>query len=302
MRAIVFNQFGGPEVLHETSVDLPVPGPGQVRVRVAAAGVNALDGKIRSGVLEQVFPTALPAVPGRELSGTVDALGEGVTTVAVGDEVLGWADTGSYAEFALSSQFAVKPSGLSFEQAAALPVAVEAAERVLRLLDVKKDETLLVHGAAGAVGTIAVQFTVSRGARVIGTAGADNQAYLTSLGATPTVYGEGLVDRVRALAPDGVDAVLDLAGQGALPDSVELRGSADRIVTTADFRAQQFGVVFAAPPEERSAERLAEAARHAAEGTLTTTVGRVYPLASAPQAQRDSDSGHARGKLVVTVG
>jgi NADPH:quinone reductase-like Zn-dependent oxidoreductase len=303
MKAIVFDTFGGTEVLHEAETDVPRPGPGQVRVRVRAVGVNPVDGKIRSGIMENIFPTTLPAVPGGEIAGVVDALGEGVDRLEVGDEVLGWSDTGAYAQYALATAavLARKPAGLDWTHAAALPVAGDGADRTLDLLGVKAGETLLVHGASGALGTIAVQLAVARGARVIGTAGPANQDYVASLGATALVYGEGLVERVRALAPNGVDAVLDAAGKGALEDSITLRGGTGRIVTTADFRARELGVVFAEGPQRRSAARLAELAQQAADGTLVTTVGATYPLAEAARAQQASDAGHNRGKLVLTV-
>lgn len=300
MKAIQFEQFGGTENLREAEVEVPQPGPGQVRVRVRAVGVNALDGKIRSGALETVFPTPLPVIPGLEVSGTVDAVGAGVSDVSVGDEVFGWSDTGAYAEYALATTVAVKPAELDWERAVALPVAGETAERVLNLLAIASGETLLVHGAAGAVGTIVVQLAAARGARVIGTAGPDNQDYVASLGATATLYGEGLVERVQDLAPDGVDAVLDVAGKGALEDSIILRGGTDRIVTLADFRAHQLGITFANGGQERSVERLAAVAQEAAIGKVSTTVT-AYPLAQAAAAQDVSDTGHIRGKLVLTV-
>ncbi|OQD51734.1 NADPH:quinone reductase [Streptomyces phaeoluteigriseus] len=300
MRAILFDRFGGTEVLREADIEVPQPGPGQIRVRVKAAGLNALDGKIRSGMLEAVYPTTFPAVPGGELAGVVDALGEDVTDVRVGDEVLGWSDTGSYAEYALATVVAPKPAGLDWQQAVALPVAGATAERVLNLLGVTAGETVLMHGAAGAVGTLAVQLATARGARVIGTAGPANQDYLTSLGATATLYGEGLVERVRALAPDGVDAVFDLAGKGALEDSIALRGGTERIVTIADFGAHQLGITFSSSPGERSAAGLAALAQDAATGKVVTTVT-AYPLAEAATAQQVSDAGHVRGKLVLTL-
>lgn len=300
MKAILFDRFGGTEVLHEADIEVPQPGPGQVRVRVKAAGVNGLDGKIRSGALEALFPTSLPAIPGGELAGVVDALGEGVQDVRVGDEVLGWSDTGSYAEYALATTVAPKPAGLDWQHAVALPVAGETAERVLNLLGVAAGETVLMHGAAGGVGTLAVQLATARGARVIGTAGPANQEYLASLGATATLYGEGLVERVRALAPDGVDAVFDLAGKGALEDSIALRGGTDRIVTIADFRAHPLGITFANGPHERSAARLAALAQDAAAGKVVTTVT-AYPLDQAATAQQVSDAGHVRGKLALTL-
>ncbi|RPF33272.1 NADP-dependent oxidoreductase [Streptomyces sp. TLI_185] len=300
MRAILFDRFGGTEVLHEADIEVPQPGSGQIRVRVKAAGLNALDGKIRSGAMEATFPTPLPAVPGGELAGVVDALGEGVQDVKVGDEVLGWSDTGSYAEYALATTVVPKPAGLDWQHAVALPVAGETAERVLDLLGVTAGETVLMHGAAGAVGTLAVQLATARGARVIATAGPANQDYLTSLGATATLYGEGLVERVRALAPDGVDAVFDLAGKGALEDSITLRGGTERIVTIADFRAHQLGITFSSGGRERSAAGLAALAQDAATGKIVTTVT-ASPLDRAATAQQVSDAGHVRGKLVLTV-
>ncbi|MFI1416298.1 NADP-dependent oxidoreductase [Streptomyces sp. NPDC020707] len=304
MKAIVFDTFGGTEVLHETEVEIPQPGSGQVRVRVQAIGVNPVDGKIRSGIMEAIFPTTLPAIPGGEIAGIIDALGEGVDRFTVGDEVLGWSDTGSYAQYALATAtvLAPKPAGLPWTHAAALPVAGDGAERVLDLLDIKAGETLLIHGASGALGTIAVQLAVARGARVIGTAGPANQDYVTSLGATALPYGQDLVRRVRAVAPHGIDAVFDAAGKGALEDSITLRGTTGRIVTTADFRARELGIVFAEGPQRRSAARLAELAQQAADGTLTVTVGATHPLADAAKAQQASDAGHSRGKLVLTVG
>ncbi|MFJ9875680.1 NADP-dependent oxidoreductase [[Kitasatospora] papulosa] len=303
MKAIVFDAFGGTEVLHEAEIGIPQPGPGQVRVRVRAVGVNPVDGKIRSGAMEAIFPTTLPAVPGGEIAGVVDAVGEDVDQLTVGDEVLGWSDTGSYAQYALApaTVLAPKPAGLAWANAAALPVASDGAERVLDLLEVTAGETLLIHGASGALGTIAVQLAVARGARVIGTAGPANQEYVTSLGATALVYGDNLVQRVRELAPEGVDAVFDAAGKGALEDSITLRGGTTRIVTTADFRARDLGIVFAEGPQRRSAARLAELAEDAADGTLVTTLSATYPLTEAAKAQQASDAGHNRGKIVLTV-
>lgn len=303
MRAVVFDRFGPVDVLREARVETPAPGPGQVRVRVRAAGVNPLDGKIRSGAMEALFPTPLPAIPGIELAGVVDAVGADVAGLAPGDEVLGWSATGAYADYALAAATALapKPAALDWAHAAALPVASETAERVLDELGVSAGETLLIHGAGGAVGTLAVQLAAARGARVIGTAGPGNQDHLASLGATPLVYGAHLVERVRAFAPDGVDAVFDVAGKGALEDSIVRGSTTDRIVTIADLRARELGVAFSAGPPRPTAAGLGELARQAATGHLVTTVGAAYPLAEAAEAQRVSDSGHSRGKLVLTV-
>ncbi|MFT7836153.1 NADP-dependent oxidoreductase [Saccharothrix sp. BKS2] len=300
MKAVVLERFGGPEELRPADVGVPEPGAGQVRVRVRAVGVNPFDAKVRSGAMESAFTTVLPTVLGSEVAGEVDAVGPDVTGAAVGDEVFGFADTGAYAEQALLTTFARKPAALDWERAVALPVAGETADRVLRLLGVTAGETLLVHGAAGAVGTIAVQLAVAAGARVIGTAGPGNQEHVAALGATPTTYGPGLVDRVRELAPSGVDAVFDVAGRGALPDSIELRGGTDRIVTIADPAAGDLGITFSAN-SRRDAGRLAELADLAARGELVTAVAATLPLAEAAEAHRVIDAGHARGKLVLVV-
>ncbi|MBP0461574.1 NADP-dependent oxidoreductase [Streptomyces montanisoli] len=301
MKATVFEEFGGPEVLHMGDVDEPHAGPGQVRVRVKAAGVNPMDWKIRHGWMQEVMPAELPSVPGLEAAGVVDEVGEGVTDLAVGDEVVGSA-VRAYAEHALMTVAVKKPAGLDWNRAVALPVAGETASRVLGALGVEKGETLLVHGAAGAVGAIAVQFAIARGATVIGTASPANHDYVSSLGATPIAYGDGLVERVRAAAPQGVDAVFDTAGKGALPDSIELRGgTTDRVITIADMAAQQLGVVFSgggSTPEQRRSY-LTDALALAAEGALDVRVARTYTLAEAAEAHAESEAGHARGKLVI---
>jgi len=201
MRAVMFSEYGGPEVLHVADVDAPRPGPGQVRVAVRAAGVNPIDWKARSGVIRDVMPLQLPVVDGREAAGVVDAVGTGVNGVAPGDEVFGFAVGGAAAEEALLDDFARKPAGLSWEEAAALPVAVETSLRVFGILGgVGEGQTLVVNGAAGGVGVAAVQIARARGARVIGTASEANHEFLRSLGAEPTTYGDGMVQRIRALA------------------------------------------------------------------------------------------------------
>ncbi|CAA9388657.1 MAG: hypothetical protein AVDCRST_MAG03-436 [uncultured Rubrobacteraceae bacterium] len=301
MKAVVMDEFGGPGVLHVAERELPEPGAGQVRVRVRASGVNPFDGKVRSGRMQQMFTTELPAVLGLEISGVVDAVGSGVEGLAAGDEVLGHAEGGGYAEYALATTVAPKPDGLGWAEAAALPVAAETALRVLDLLGVARGDTVLVHGAAGAVGTVAVQIAAARGATVVGTASEANHDYLRELGATPVVYGEGLIDRVRAVAPDGVDAVFDVAGQGALPDSIELRGGTSRIATIADPEAYRLGVTFSGA-SARDAGELAELARQAADGRLRLTVARTYPLEEAPAAHASVDTGHGRGKIVLLAG
>ena len=198
-------------------VDVPEPhvADGQIRVAVRAVGINPVDWKIRSGMMGG----DLPAGTGLEVSGVVDEVGGGVTDttdVSVGDEVFG-STSGGAAEFALLEHYAPNPPSLDFAGAAALTVAVETAWRTLDLLGVTEGQTVLINGAAGAVGIATVQLARERGARVIGTASEGNHDYLRSYGAEPTTYGDGLVDRVRAIAPDGVDRAIDDAGGGALP-------------------------------------------------------------------------------------
>ncbi|MFC9615301.1 NADP-dependent oxidoreductase [Streptomyces sp. NPDC056938] len=308
MEAIVFEEFGGPEVLRfKDDVAEPHAGPGQVRVKVAAVGVNPIEYKIRNGWMEQVFPTALPAVPGNEFAGTIDEVGEGVTGLSVGDEVLGWTETGAYAAYALAQASAVapRPTGLEPAEAATLPIAGETAQRVLDLLGVRSGETLLIHGAAGAVGSMGVQLAVALGATVIGTASPANHEYLRSIGAVPVAYGGGLVEWVRAVAPQGVDAVFDAAGKGALAASVELRGGTpDRVVTIADPDAARYNVTFASGGSDRAKARegLTLQAALAANGKLHISIAHAFPLRDAAKAQTLSESGHVRGKLVLLVG
>lgn len=296
MRAVVFEEFGGPEVLHLGEIPEPEAGPGQIRVRVEAVGLNPFDGKVRSGAMESAFRTALPAVPGAEVAGVVDRLGDGVTGVAVGDRVTGWTSRGA-AELAVLRRWAPVPDGLDAPRAAALPVAGEAARRGLRLLGLVPGETLLVHGASGGVGGLATQLAVAAGVRVIGTASPANQERVASYGATPTPYGEGLVDRVRALVP-AVDAVLDAAGSGVLPDSIELRGGTERVVTLADPAAHGLGIEFPERPEP-SADELADLVGQVVRGEVTVPVAHVLPLAEAARAQALVDGGHAGGKVVL---
>ncbi|MEU6051387.1 NADP-dependent oxidoreductase [Streptomyces xanthochromogenes] len=300
MEAIVYERFGGVEVLALGQVDKPRPGPGQVRVKVVAAGVNPVDYRIRNGWMRHNFPVTFPAVPGLELAGVVDELGPGVTGFAIGDEVFGHADTGAYAEYALATHVVAKPAGLTWEQAVALPIAGETSERVLEQLELASGETLLVHGAGGVVGSVGVQLAVARGATVIGTASPDNHAFLRELGATPLAYGPGLVERVREVAPQGIDAVYDAAGKGALPDSIELRGgTATRIVTIADTAAAEHGVPFSGQAMADPVPVFEAHARLAVEGRLRIRHAETFPLAQAPKALELSEGGHTRGKLVI---
>ena len=301
MRAVLFNEYGGPDVLHVGEVAEPHAGAGQVRVAVRAVGVNPIDWKRRSGAMAQLMPIEFPSIPGEEVAGVVDEVGDGVDDVAVGDEVFGFAVGGGAAEYALVDHYAGKPAGLSWAEAAGLPAAAETAVRALDLLGVVADQTVLVNGAAGGVGTAAVQFARARGARVIGTASEANHEFLRTLGAEPTTYDEGMVDRVRQLAPDGVDRALDTAGRGALVDLIEITGSPDNVVTTADFSAAEHGVHATTGADNRAWQALGQAAELYEAGEFSMPIEQAFPLDQAPEAQRISEAGHVRGKLVLIV-
>lgn len=301
MQAVQYSQFGGPEVLELVEVPDPHPGPGQIRVQVHAVGMNPVDWKMRRGDMGG----ELPMFTGREVAGVVDEVGEGISDVSPGDKVFGFAATGAgAAELALVADYAPVPPSLDFAGAAGLPVAVETAVRTLDLLKVTRGTLVLINGAAGGVGSAAVQIARSRGARVIGTASEGNHDYLRSLGAEPTTYGDGLVERVRALAPDGVDAALDAAGGGALPDLVELAGGAEHVVTIADYAgAQETGATFSGGMGTgRAVHALSEIGELIEAGRFTLPVAETFPLEKIGEAHRASETGHGRGKLVLLVG
>jgi NADPH:quinone reductase-like Zn-dependent oxidoreductase len=300
MKAIQFSRFGGPEVLEVVELADPHPAAGQIRVAVRAIGVNPVDWKVRSGAMGG----ELPQTTGQEVAGVVDELGDGVADVAVGDEVFGGALGGSgAAQLALLENYAPIPPPLGFAGAAVLPVAIETATRTLDLLGVAAGQTLLVNGAAGGVGISAVQLARERGARVIGTASPANHEYLQSFGAEPTTYGDGLVERVRELAPGGVDRALDAAGGGALPALVKLAGGSEHVVTIADYPgAEQTGVRFSGGMGTgRAWHVLAEIGGLIEAGRFWLPVAQTFTLAQVGEAHRLSETGHVRGKLVLVV-
>ena len=298
MKAVQFSEYGDPGVLHVADVEEPHAGAGQIRVAVQGAGVNPFDWKLRSGAMQQAMPLDLPKIPGSDVAGIVDEVGEGVAGVAVGDEVFGSAVGGGAAQYAVVEHYAAKPADLPWAEAAGLPGAVETTARTFDLLGLEAGQTVLVNGAAGGVGIAAVQFARARGAHVVGTASEGNHEFLRSLGAEPTTYGDGLVKRVRELCPDGVDRALDTAGRGALADLIEITGSPDHVVTIADFSAAEFGVRITTGAEGRSWEALDEAARLYESGKLTMPV-KTFTFEQAAEAHRLSEEGHVRGKLVL---
>jgi NADPH:quinone reductase-like Zn-dependent oxidoreductase len=300
MRAIQYERYGGPEVLELVEVAEPQAAADQIRVAVKAVGVNPVDWKLRQGMIGG----DLPRRTGIEVAGVVDEIGEGVDDVKLGDEVFGSVVGGDgAADYALLENYAAVPKSLDFAGAAALPVAVETATRTLDLLDVGAGQTVLVNGAAGAVGIATVQLARERGARVIGTASAGNHEYLRSFGAEVTTYGDGLAERVRAIAPDGVDRAIDDTGGGALPALVELAGGAEHVVTIADYQgAQETGVAMTGGAgSKRAWHALAQVAELIDAGRFSLSVAQTFALGQIAEAHRLSEGGHVRGKLVLLV-
>jgi NADPH:quinone reductase len=311
-RAVVATAFGGPEVLSVIETPVSPAGPGEVLISVRAAGTNPIDYKLYSGAMGR-DPGRLPMRLGFEVAGVVTQVAGGVEgpagPVRAGDEVVGYRVTGGYAADVLAPASSVipKPSTLSFEQASGMMLAGVTAVHALAVVRVGAGETVLVHGAAGGVGLMAVQLAAAAGARVIGTASPGSHALLREFGVEPVTYGAGLEERVRALAPGGVDAAVDTAGgDEALDTSLALVADRDRIVTiVASRRAFDTGikVIGGAPgadpgTEIRAAARL-ELARLAGDGKLRVIVAGVYPLAEAADAHRALATGHAHGKIVL---
>ena len=300
MKAVKYSEYGGPEVLKVVEVDEPHAGAGQVRIAVRAAGVNPADWKRLTGYLRDIFPIEFPAGMGFEASGIVDEVGKGVTGVSLGAAVFGLG-VNTLAEYAVLSSWAVKPDDMPFEVAGGLAVVSETALRSLNQVGVKTGQTLLVSGAAGGVGSAVIQFARHRGIFVIGTASAPKHDYLRELGATPTTYGPGLAERVRELAPQGVDAALDLAGSGIVPELIDLVGDPSRVLSISDFSAPEHGAQFSTKPQEHPERALAEAARLYSEGALRLRVQKTFPLAQSKEAQALSIDGHVTGKLIICV-
>ncbi|MGW9480292.1 NADP-dependent oxidoreductase [Saccharomonospora azurea] len=306
MRAIIQEQYGGPEVLTLGERPDPKVAPGEVLIRVKAAGVNPVDWKLGAGYLDAMMETQFPITPGWDVSGVVEAVGLDVYDYAVGDEVIGyvrkdWVQNGTYAELVAANVrlIARKPAALDWTEAAGLPLAGLTAYQCLDRVRVGEGETVLVHAAAGGVGAFATQLAVLRGARVIGTASERNHDFLRELGAEPVSYGEGLVERVRSLVPNGVDAVVDCVGGESIDASREVLSDFSRLVSVVDPRAEELGgaTMWVRP----NAADLTELARRADAGELRVFVDRVLPLEQAAEAWRLSMEGRTRGKIVLSV-
>ncbi|MGA5204313.1 NADP-dependent oxidoreductase [Streptomyces variegatus] len=307
MKAICYSRYGGPEVLAFGEVRDPVVGPDAVLVKVRAAAVNPVDWKAREGYLDGLFAPVFPVVPGWDVSGVVVRPGVAVSEFDVGDEVIGYVredflSRGTFAEYVAAPlrTLARKPRNLSFEEAAGLPlVGLTAYQVLIKMLQVKRGETVLVHAAAGGVGSIAVQFGVHLGARVIGTASESNHDFVRGLGGEPVVYGEGLAERVRGLAPEGVDAVFDTVGGDGLKVSANLLAPEGRLVSIADNEVVNYGGrYYFVRPDAQDLQRLADLAE---QGVVSVHVDETFPLERAADAHRLNQEGRTRGKIVVTV-
>ncbi|GAA2609907.1 NADP-dependent oxidoreductase [Streptomyces axinellae] len=301
MRAARYHEYGGVETLVVEQVPDPHPGPGEIRIRVAAAGVNPIDWKVRSGAAREMLPVELPAIPGRDAVGVIDELGDGVRGANLGDRVFGLGGvTGATAESAVLSAWAPAPDTWSDAEAAGAGLASVTAMGGLNALGPLQGRTLLVEGAAGGVGSAAVEIALAHGATVIGTASERNHAFLTSLGAVPTTYGTGLAERLRAIAPEGIDVVLDTAASGSLADLVAIVGDAARVATVADHaNAPRLGVRVV--NAENNPAFLTEAAELGRQGRYTPRVEHTYPLDQIADAHAYAERGRTRGKLVITL-
>ncbi len=276
----------------------PHPGPGQVRIVARAASVNAIDGKTITGALSGGRPMVGAGYLGYDAAGVVDEVGEGVTGVSVGDDVFGLGRN-TQAEYAALDSWAAKPASLDWAVAAAAGVAGETGERGLRLLDVQAGDTLFVDGGAGGVGAVAVQMAIARGAMVIASASEANHDYLREIGATPVLYGEDVVERVRSAASGQVNAVFDVAGRTPVEDLISLTGEPSQVVSIANFAAGQAGArVTGGGADSQPMPALAQVAELLTQNKLVIKV-QTFPFDRAADAYRISQAGHLRGKLVL---
>ena len=306
MKAITYSSYGDPSVLTLTELPDPKVGPGEVRIAVRAASVNPVDWKIMAGYLDSLMTVTFPVVPGWDVAGVVEAVGPDTPEFQVGDEVMAygrrdWVQAGSFAEkMTLPARtLARKPAGIGFEQAASIPLAGLTAYQTLTRLGVTKGSTVLVHGANGGVGSFAVQIAAGLGARVIGTASERNHDRVRELGAEPVAYGEGLPERVRALAPEGVDVVVDYVGD-VLEQTLAVLAEGGRHGSIADPAVlAQGGEYFWVRPDAADLDHLAGLVD---AGTLRVDVDRSFPLEQAADAFRASMEGHTSGKIALTIG
>ena len=302
-RAVRFDQYGGLDVLQVVEVERPIAGPGKVLVRVKAAGINPGEASIRKGLFAERWPSTFPSGQGSDLAGIVEELGPGVTTIAVGDEVIGFTnDRSSQAELVVvgAGDLVPRPANVSWAQAGALFVAGTTAYAAVRSVALDTDDTVVVSGAAGGVGSIAVQLAKNADARVIGLAGAANQTWLTDHGVIPITYGDGVEERIRAAGGGKVDAFIDTFGGGYVELALKLGVAKSRIDTIIDFAAAaKYGVKTEGNHEAANAEVLAQLAGLLAAGRLEIPIAKVFPLDEVREAYRELEQRHTRGKIVL---
>jgi NADPH:quinone reductase-like Zn-dependent oxidoreductase len=302
-RAVRFDQYGGLDVLQVVEVERPIAGPGKVLVRVKAAGINPGEASIRKGLFADRWPSTFPSGQGSDLAGIVEELGPGVTTIALGDEVIGFTnDRSSQAELVVvgAGDLVPRPANVSWAQAGALFVAGTTAYAAVRSVALDTDDTVVVSGAAGGVGSIAVQLAKNADARVIGLAGAANHEWLTDHGVIPIAYGDGVEERIRAAGGGKVDAFIDTFGGGYVELALKLGVAKSRIDTIIDFAAAaKYGVKTEGNHEAANAEVLAQLAGLLAAGRLEIPIAKVYPLDEVREAYRELEQRHTRGKIVL---
>jgi NADPH:quinone reductase-like Zn-dependent oxidoreductase len=302
-RAIRFDEYGDVEVLRVEDVPRPVPGPGQVLVEVRAAGINPGEAAIRQGFLHERFPATFPSGQGSDFAGVVTSLGEGVEEIAVGDEVIGFVDTrSSQADFVVAeaANLTPRPDGVPWEVAGSLFVAGTTAYAAVGAVCPREGETVVVSGAAGGVGSLAVQLAKLAGATVIGLAGEANHDWLRELDVIPVSYGEGVLERIREAAPSGVHAFVDTFGSGYVELALHLGIHPGRINTIIDFAAaEKYNVKNDGSAAAASADVLRELGLLLDKGLLTLPIARVYPLEEVQDAYRELEQRHTRGKIVL---
>jgi NADPH:quinone reductase-like Zn-dependent oxidoreductase len=301
-KAVRFAEYGDVGVLGVVDVPLAEPGEGEVLVRVKAASINPGEAKIRTGMLQERFPTTFPSVEGTDLAGVVERTGPNVAGFAVGDEVIGFNNRrASHAEYVIAeaAELTAKPAGISWEVAGSLPVVGATAYAAVRAVALKPGDTVAVSSAAGGVGGVAVQLAKRAGAQVIGIASPANHDWLRRHGATPVAYGDGLAERLRA-ASDRVDAFIDTHGDGYVDLAVGLGVEPDRIDTIADSAAPaRYGVKAEGSSAAATPEVLAELAALVADGELEVPIAAVFPLDDVRAAYELLERGHTRGKIVL---
>jgi NADPH:quinone reductase-like Zn-dependent oxidoreductase len=303
MRAVRFDQYGGLEVLKVVEVDRPIPGPKKVLVRVKAAGINPGEASIRKGLFAERWPSTFPSGQGSDLAGVVEEVAAEVKNVAVGDEVIGFSNNrSSQAELVVveADNLVPRPRNVSWEQAGALFVAGTTAYAAVRSVALSAGETVVISGAAGGVGSIAVQLAKNAEARVIGLAGEANHQWLSEHDVIPVTYGDGVEERIRAASGRKVDAFIDTYGGGYVELALKLGVAKSRIDTIIDFAAAaKYGVKTEGNHEAANAEVLAQLAGLLAAGRLEIPIAGVYPLAEVREAYRELEQRHTRGKIVL---